>query len=429
MTQTLRPPKRQAIRSALALALLAGALARACADAPQPPLAVVTAGDGQGGTGGGMAIAGKRADEIRGTLDFGLRLTERGDYEGAEIAYRQILNAPDASPTALKAALLGLAHMHRRKGELTKAVAIYEKYLKEYPGDDAAPDALLELGRSLREMGAYNTAIVRFYSVINSTLKLPVGGFTHYQQLAKTAQFEIAETHFEAGEYAEAGKFFSRLRLLDLAPADRAHAHFMAAYSLYLQGSMDATVTMLDTFLEQWPDDENVPEARYMLATSLRKLKRPQDAFVATLSLLRAEKTKVASNPKRWSYWQRRTGNQLANDFFEDGDIVNAQAIYAGLASLSNDPAWLLPVTYQLGLCYERLGSPERAHAAYKAIVDGVKDDAAANFIELKKLAAWRIGELDWHENISHQVTDLMVTQTGHLAPAPAPKKAPDPTP
>jgi TolA-binding protein len=430
MTQTRRPPTRQArLNAALALALLAAGSSRAAADAPQPPLAVMTVGDGAGATKDGMSIAGKRADEIRGTLEFGARLTERGDYEGAEIAYRQILNARDASPAALKMALLGLAHMHRRKGELTKAVAIYEKYLKDYPGDDAAPDALLELGRSLREMGAYNTAIVRFYSVINSTLKLPVGGFTHYQQLAKTAQFEIAETHFEAGEYAEAGKFFSRLRLLDLAPGDRAHAHFMAAYSLYLEGNMDSTVTMLDTFLEQWPDDENVPEARYMLATSLRSLKRPQDAFAATLALLRAEKSKVASNPKRWSYWQRRTGNQLANDFFEDGDIVNAQAIYAGLASLSNDPAWQLPVTYQLGLCYERLGSVDRAHEAYQKIVDGVKDDATANFVELKKLATWRIGELDWHENISHQVAELMVTQTGHLAPPPASKKTPDPLP
>jgi TolA-binding protein len=318
--------------------------------------------------------------------------------------------------------------MHRRKGELTKAVAIYEKYLKEYPGDDLAPDALLELGRSLREMGAFNTAIVRFYSVINSTLKLPVGGFTHYQQLAKTAQFEIAETHFQAGEYAEAGKFFSRLRLLDLAPADRAHAHFMAAYSLYLQGNMDGTVAMLNSFLEQWPDDENVPEARYMLATSLRALKRPQDAFAATLELLRAENTKVASNPKQWAYWQRRTGNQLANDFFEDGDIANAQVIYAGLAALSDDPAWQLPVTYQLGLCYERMGVVDRANACYKKIADSVKDDSPSNFVELKRLATWRIGELQWHEDISRQVTDLMVNQTGHLTD-PAPKKAPESLP
>ena len=37
---------------------------------------------------------------------------------------------------------------------------------------------VMALGRCLRDMGAYSTAIARFYSVINSTLKLPAGGFT-----------------------------------------------------------------------------------------------------------------------------------------------------------------------------------------------------------------------------------------------------------
>jgi tetratricopeptide (TPR) repeat protein len=180
---------------------------------------------------------------------------------------------------------------------------------------------------------------------------------------------------------------------------------------------MDETITMLNSFLEQCPDDDNVPEARYMLATSLRAQKRPQEAFAATLELLRAEKTRVAANPKRWAYWQRRTGNQLANDFFEDGDILNAQAIYSGLAALSDDPDWQLPVTYQLALCYERLGVMDKAHDSYLKIVDTVKADSPASLIELKRLAAWRIGELDWREGVSRKVNDLMVTQTGHLPP------------
>jgi len=421
MTRIRPPSKHLILKSATLLAILAGASLRADTDVA-PSQGDMTVAAPPVATSDALSTAGKRADEIRGTINLGSHMTERGDYEGAEIAYRQVLNAKDASPAAVKLALLGLAHMHRRKGELTKAVAIYEKYLKLYPGDDMAPDALLELGRSLREMGAYSTAIARFYSVINSTLKLPAGGFTHYQQLAKTAQFEIAETHFKAGEYAEAGKFFSRLRLLDLAPPDRAHAHFMAAYSLYLQNNMEETVNMLNSFLDQWPDDENVPEARYMLATSLRALKRPQEAFAATLQLLQVEKSRVQANPKRWSYWQRRTGNQLANDFFEDGDIMNAEAIYTGLAAISDDPAWQLPVTYQLALCDERLGNTDKARISYQKIVDGVKADSQSNFIELKRLAAWRLGELDWRESISHKVSDLMDTQTGHIV-AQVPKK------
>src|SRR6185312_11741196 len=123
-------------------------------------------------------------------------------------------------------------------------------------------------------------------------------------------------------------------------------------------------------FLEQWPEDSNRPEASYLLAVNLRKLNRGDEALKVTLALLNAEKSHMATDPKRWAYWQRRTGNQLANDFFEHGDVLNAQAIYASLASLSEDPAWRLPVVYQIGLCHERLGSPDRAHLAYQSILD-----------------------------------------------------------
>ncbi len=414
----LRPLKcRSLLPAGLSLVLLASGALRAADGIP--PVVGGEAGEGRGGSSPVKAVpaapslSGARAAEIHGLLNLGSSLTDRGDYEGAEIAYRQILNDTSAPATDTKSALLGLAHMHRKQGALTKAAAIYEKFLKEYPGDDRSPDALLELGRTLRSMGAYKLAIARFYSVINSTLKLPAEGFTHYERLAKTAQFEIAETHFQAGEFEEAGKFFSRLSLLDLVPADQAHAHFMAAYALHLQGDKEGTVAMLRGYLEQWPDDENTPEARYLLATNLRALNRTQEAFSVTLDLLRAEKTRVAANPKRWAYWQRKTGNQLANDFFESGDILDAQAIYTGLASLSDDPTWQFPVTYQVALCYERLGASDRARESYKKIIDGVGVQASPAMQELGQLAAWRLAQLDWHDNVNHQITSLIETSTG----------------
>jgi TolA-binding protein len=106
--------------------------------------------------------------EAQGLINLGLSLTDRGDYDAAEIAYRRVMNG-DAPIEHTKSALLGLARMHRKKSELTKAAAIYERYLKDYQGDDRIPDALLELGRTLRDMGAPRLAIARFYNVINSS--------------------------------------------------------------------------------------------------------------------------------------------------------------------------------------------------------------------------------------------------------------------
>jgi tetratricopeptide (TPR) repeat protein len=355
--------------------------------------------------------------EAAGLIHLGTNYATHGDYASAEIAYRQILERPDFSVADQKTALLGLAHMFRKAGALTKAVAIYEKFLKEFPDDGRVPDAYLDLGRTLRDMGAYNLALTDFYSVINSTLKLPAQGFDHYSLLAKTAQFEIAQTYYESGEYAEAGKFFTRVRLLDLAASDRARAHFMAGCAQERAGDLDSAIGTLRTYLEQWPDDENVPEARYVLATALDELKRPQEALSATLALLNTEHSRVASDPRRWTYWQRRTGNQLANRFFQNGDALNALAIYDCLASLSPDPAWRLPVLYQTALCYERLFQTERARAAYQSIMDAAKPKAGApaptaEIAELAGMAQWRQSHLEWRDGINHRLTEVFAPGT-----------------
>lgn len=354
-------------------------------------------------------------DEIAGLLRLGASLTARGDYSTAEISYWQVLHRTDATVAEQNTALLGLAHMYRRSGSLTKAEAIYERFIKDRPEDERVPDALLESGRTLRDMGAYKMALNRFYNVINSTLKFPTSGFQHYEALAKTAQFEIAETHFEAGEYEDASKYFLKVRLLDLAPEDRARAHFMAAFSQIRAGDGEEGVVTLKSFLHDWPNDPNNPEARYLLATTLRQLNRPDEAMAVALDLLRTERKKDKDDPQRWSYWQRRTGNQVANELFQNGDIFNALAIYRGLEALSPDPSWRLPVTYQVGLCYERLGQLDLAGAAYAAVAKG--PDA-----ELSEMASWRLAHLAWRDNTDRQLAPyfhLTHDTSGSTAAAP----------
>lgn len=357
-------------------------------------------------------------EEITSLLRLGADLTERADYPAAEIAFHQVLKSVSPGPEDTKSALLGLARMHRRQGNLTKAAAIYERFLKDFPGDARTPDALLELGRTLRAMGSYKLSIARFYSVINSTLKMPGEGFEHYQLLARTAQYEIAETHFQSGNFLEANKFFSRLRLLDLAASDRARAHFKAAYALFLAGELEASTTALRAYLEQWPGDENAPEARYVLAMAYRGLKRPQQAFAVTLDLLRDEQARQGGNAQRWAYWQRRTGNLLANDFFESGDALSAQVIYSALADLSTEPSWRLPVTYQLALCYERMGMTVEAGAAYERIVQQAAGATAADLQELGRMAAWRREQLAWRTDLDQQMNSFFNTGPATAAAA-----------
>ncbi len=365
------------------------------------------------------------AEEIQGLLRLGAKLSDRGDYDTAEIAYWQILNRPLLTVTDEKSALLALAHMLRKKGDapsLTKATAIYEKFVKEFADDEQIPQALLELGRTLRDMGVYELAINRFYSVINSTLKFSPQDFHQYELVAKTAQFEIAQTYFESGNYAEAGKFFGRVRLLDLAPQDRARAQFMAACSEQLAGNLSSAATILKTYLAQSPNDPNVPEARFLLATTLRQLKRPQEALAVTLELLRDERSRNGTDPKSWLYWQRRTGNQLANDFFQEGDTLNALVVYKGLRELAPDPGWRMSVTYQIALCYERLFQVDEARATYQTIIDSAAQRAGTpppseELKELAGMASWRLAHMEWRDRVQHEFNTFFTTG-GNAGPA-----------
>ena len=228
-------------------------------------------------------------EEIASLLRIGQAKVEQGDYVSSELAFRQVL-AEKATPEQDHVALMGLARTYRKKTEFTKAAAVYETLIKQSPDDPLLPVVYLELGRTLRALGAFKPAIVRFYNVINTTLKLPENNSDNYRQLARTAQFEIAETYFQAGDYEQANRFFSRLKLLDLAPEDRARAHFKSIYALTLNGDHEKAVTGFRAYLDQNPNDENVPEARYLLATSLRQLGRYNESLAFALELLRSEK-------------------------------------------------------------------------------------------------------------------------------------------
>lgn len=352
--------------------------------------------------------------EIKSFLRIGDAKTSQGDYDSAEIAYRQVL-AAKATPEQDRDALLGLARMYRRSNHLTKSAAVYEKLLKEFPADNALPIVYLELGRVHRALGAYRLAIARFYSVINSTLKLPANGQDLYRQLARTAQFEVAETHFLAGEFQESAQYFSRLKLLDLTPADQARAHFKSAFSLHRAGDFENAAASLRSFLEQYPSDENMPEARYLLSISLRRLGRDKESLAAALELLKAEHIRTAEDPKRWAYWQRKTGNQLANEFYEQGDANSALTIYLSLAALSSEPLWRLPVLYQVALCYERLRSGSQAReylqtVAKEAGASPADSASKSELDELANMAAWRLQQLDWEDGADRQLNTFFQT-------------------
>ena len=156
-------------------------------------------------------------------------------------------------------------------------------------------------------------------------------------------------------------------------------------------------------------------EARYLVCMALRRLGRTQEALQETLALLRAAHSATAGDRDRWAYWQRKTGNQLANDFYEQGDFSAALTVYTTLAGLRTDPGWRWPALYQVGLCFERLRQSDRSAESYRTIL---KEAAAATAAgtklgddesDVQRMADWRLGQVDWTARIEKSVSAYAV--------------------
>ena len=413
----------------LATALLAGlclCTAAAASDAPASAHSSPAAQDKPARPATDLAAAPEAApdDLARSLLVLAKRMAERRDNDAAETAYIEVLNSA-VSDEIVEDALIAYAEFLRSNGQDTRAAAIYEKFLASFPGSPRANTVLISLGRTLRDMGAFNISLARFYAVLNSTLAVTPENIQRYRDLAQLAKFEIAETYYQQGDYASAGKFFGRIKLLDLPPEDRARASFREAYAFLLDGKLEQAVPSLRLFLENYPRNTSAQEARYLLCISLRRLGRVQEALTETLAILRAAKATAESDNERWTYWQRRTGNQLANDFYEQGDFTSALTIYQTLAELRSAPDWRWPALYQVGLCYERLRQPERAAASYRDILSesaaAQKAGVAANntATEVRGMAEWRLGQIDWGNDIGKAVQSFKLQQQASVSPIP----------
>ena len=141
-----------------------------------------------------------------------------------------------------------------------------------------------------------------------------------------------------------------------------------------------------------YPQSPYVPEAHYLLALTYEQLNQDEESVAELLKLLKEadfnpelimsmEKSRamrdrdyIALNKLKeiWNFWKKKTGNYLANKFFEDNEYFNAYRIYSALRDVDNSPSWQVPVLYQIALCEEKLGNYVQATETYSSIEDYV---------------------------------------------------------
>jgi tetratricopeptide (TPR) repeat protein len=338
----------------------------------------------------------------------------------------------EAAPEGVKQqALFELAGAVKESGDLPRSEQIYAQYLNRWPNDLMIPEVLLNQGRVFREMGLNNLALAKFYAVMTSSLVLKNDRLDFYQKVVLAAQTEIAETHFQQGKYAEAADFYSRLLKQSNPTLDRLNVQYRLIRSLSALRRHEETVAQGTDFLTRHPDTAEQPEVRFLISLALKNLGRNGESLQQVLSLLQEQKERTKKHPELWAYWQQQAGNEVGNQLYRDADYVRALSVYQALAQLNSQPAWQLPVTYQIGLTYERLAQPQKAIESYQFITRRESElgtNMPASFRPLLEMARWRAVFIQWQSKA--QLAANNAAQTPETGPAAVPQlRAPSAAP
>jgi len=338
-----------------------------------------------------------------------------GDLALSEKIFNKLIRLGAPAEQKRNAMLAMGRYLEEKQNAPTKAAVIYEQFVNLFPNDPEGPDLFLRLGKIYRENGAFASSLNKFYSVLYSSLQLKNG--EAYVDSSLRAKMEIAHTHFAMGDYKTAAQLYSRLKLIDMPQNEASEVTFRAAYIAFLSGDFNTSLNESQRFLSTYPGSPIAPEAQYLIVQSLKSLGRRDDAMRETVKLLQAGREFGRKKPAIWAYWQRKTGNEIANELYESGDAVGALSIYQRLAELDDNPNWRGSTVYQIGLCFERLRHLDRAREAYRYIIDkiplsaGTNDTDAIigiNLATLREMAQWRLDNLAWMEKTEKDVYPLL---------------------
>jgi tetratricopeptide (TPR) repeat protein len=298
-----------------------------------------------------------------------------------------------------RASLIELALLSQENNELAKAQQLFAQYLKRYPEDANMPEILLRQGLLYRQMGAPEMALAKFYAVMTGSLKLKFGSLDYYQRLVLQAQTEIADTFYLQGKYLDATDFLSRLLKLEAPGLNKAQIQFKLVRCLAALNRRSELIAQAQDFLQRREKAEEEPEVRYLLAQAYKESGQNQAALQQVFQLLKLQQSKSGENLKNWYYWQQRAGNTLANQLYQEGDYLNALAIYQTLGSINSATEWQFPVLYQIGLIYEKLHQPTKALESYGKIITRQKEldsNASPSLKTVLDMARWRTDFIQW---------------------------------
>ncbi len=375
----------------------------------------------------------KQVEDFPARLELARSSRLSRQFSVATAIYAGLLQS-DAPESLRRTALIEMALTAQDENDLVRAQQIYAQGIALWPLDPGLPEIILRQGLVYRQMGLNNLAIAKFYTVMTSALTLRPDRFEYYQQLVLRAQNEIANAQYDLGSWTEAADSLGRLLKLDTPPENHSTLQCKLIRCLIAQGRHGDACAQAQDFLTRHADAKERPEVHFLCASSLKQIGRGADSLQQVLSLLKEQHGEGTRDPAALAYWQRRAGNEIANQFYQEGEHLKAMDIYLSLAALGSTPEWQLPVWYQLGLVYERMSQPAKAIEYYENIGrrETEMTNAAPSLKAVLEMARWRKEFIAWRvksesANLEFRDTigDSAIIKTSSVPAAPIQSKAP----
>ena len=395
-------------------------------------------------------------DMVDGAVQAYERSTKPEDQIAAESILAGIIENPDSPLETQRDCLKHLAQFALDSGANAKAQQIYSQLVSRYPLHPDTPSILYRQGVLYRKIGATELALSKFHAVMSTVVSLQVKDISTYRSLVLLAQTEIADTFLMAGQFDRAADYYRRVLKLGDSDLNEAQIRLKLVKAVFELKDWKGVLAEGQLCIERAALSSQIAEVRFLMAEAYRKLGMRQEAIQQTLELLNTEQERASKDPDNWSYWQKRTGNKLANELYEQGDYLNALLIYETLFKLPGNAEWHSQALYQIGLIYERMFQPDRASAAYSeilsrstnaAIASSATNNAAkssatnptngapsapppsaasgkkvaaqsptepvsAGLNLIREMALWRLNNLRWDQNVNQEVQKIFLPNT-----------------
>ncbi|MCE7911265.1 MAG: hypothetical protein DCC43_00035 [Candidatus Brocadia sp.] len=298
---------------------------------------------------------------VKAYFELGNYYYELGFYFLALQEYQIVVGKYRGSQEA-KDALFKIGRCYDKLKDSESARRAYFQFLCSYPKDPLASEAFLSIGDSLAEQGFYHKAIDIYSKIIREHAENESG-------TAVDAQFRMAKTCMQMGDYRAAIPLFLKVRWKHFSEQTRLAIEYYIGNCLYLLNEYQDAGNVMANYLASGQGLEFAEDAGFLLGECLYR----QNNYIGAFQIFR--KT-IEDYPK---------SNKIPYGMYYMGKCLMAmnmaksaiKVFYDGIQSYSAD-VYAAKMALEIGKCYFDKEDYWLAYNAFGAFVKEYPNDEFA---------------------------------------------------